>query len=228
MIATAPRNTVSWPGVAMLAALPLALFPITAGAEEMPGADFAFDLIDPGFCMMPPPDFTDANLRAIVAEQGDDIPVIGEIDVPVGGRLYGDGFFARGAGRNAIAATMHLMAIPAEDRISGVCLALVPVNDMNATEGAAKLYGPESAPEEGDYYMVFARVITRSDGGEEIHLGELGEGDGFIEFTSDSGDTITGEFALRGVLNDSDELSIDFEFEIHQEDALRFVDLSSR
>ncbi|MCC5989514.1 MAG: hypothetical protein JJT95_17735 [Pararhodobacter sp.] len=228
MTPTARMKTVSLPRIATLAALPLALLPMAAGAEEVPGADFAFELIDPGFCMMPPPDFTDANLRAIVDEQGDDIPVVGEIDVPVGGRLYGDGFFARGAGRNAIAATMHLMAIPEEGRISAVCLALVPVNDMNATEGVANLYGPESAPDEGDYYMVFARVISRTDGGEEIHLGELGSGDGFIEFTSDGGDTITGEFALRGALNDSDDLHIDFEFEIHEEDALRFVDLSSR
>lgn len=206
----------------------LALTPLAVNGEEMPGADFAFDLIDPGFCMMPPPEFTDDQLRAVIGEERDEIPVTGEIDSPVAAGLYGDGFFARGAGRNAVASTIHLMVVPEEGQISGLCVALLPVNDMNVTEGHADLHAPDTAPHDGDYYMAFARLITRSDEGELIHLGELGGGEGGIVFAGDDGEIIAGELFLAGDLDSGERLQLAFEFLIFEEEALRFVDLSSR
>lgn len=228
MTATQENRFPRLAGIATIMAMPLVLIPFAASAEDMPGADFAFDLIDPGFCVMPPAEISDADLRAIVAEQRDEIPITGEIDLPVEAGLYGDGFFARGAGRNGIATTLHMIAVPQEGQIAAICLALVPVNDMNVTEGDAALYAPESAPDTGDYYMAFARMITRDDNGEVVVLGELSGGEGGIAFGDDHGDTIFGELFLSGAMDDGEAVQFAVEFVIFEEEALRFVDLSSQ
>ena len=219
-----PHRPVSRALVAM--ALALASLGAPAQAEEdAMSAGFAFDLIDPGFCMMPPAEFDDDMMRGLIAEQGDDIPVIGESDEPAEAMLAGEGYFARGAGRNAVAATLYTFIIPEEGALTALCVALIPVNEMNATEGEVMLHSPETAPEEGDYYMAFARLIGR-DGDETINLGELSNADGAIDFAEDQGDIITGSLFLSGEMSEGATLQIGVDFTLFEEEALRFVDLS--
>lgn len=211
-----------------LLAMTLALAPLGAPAQaedDAMSAGFAFDLIDPGFCMMPPAEFDDDMMRGLIAEQGDDIPVIGDIDAPAEAMLAGEGYFARGAGRNAVAATLYTFIIPEDGALTALCVALVPVNDMNATEGEVMLHSPETAPDKGDYYMAFARLIGR-DGDETINLAELGAADGAIDFTGDQGEMITGSLFLSGEMSDGEALQIGLDFTLFEEEALRFVDLS--
>lgn len=215
------------PASPALLALALAALPLGATAQaedEAMSAGFAFDLIDPGFCMMPPAEFDDDMMRALIAEQGD-APVIGEIDKPAEAMLAGEGYFARGAGRNAVAATLYTFIIPEEGALTALCLALVPVNDMNSTEGEVMLQAPDAAPEEGDFYMAFARLIGR-DGDETINLAELRRGDGGIIFAEDAGEAIMGALFLSGEMDDGETLEIGVDFTLFEEEALRFVDLS--
>ncbi|MCC5969002.1 MAG: hypothetical protein JJU15_03565 [Pararhodobacter sp.] len=193
--------------------------------DESLSADFAFELIDPGFCIMPPAEMSDADLRTILSEQADEIPLTGDITAPVEAGLHGNGFFARGSGRNAVAATMHAMIVPKAGTLSALCLAFVPVNGMNTTDGDAPLYGPDSAPDEGDYYMAFARLLSREDGAE-IQLGDLTIGEGQISFSEDMGDVVTGTLALSGEVSDGSALDFAFEFALFEEEMLRFVDLT--
>lgn len=212
----------NWRITAAIIALPLMVG--SAGADsEM--TDFAFEIVDPGFCIMPPPEVSDAQLRAMRTEQADELLLTGEIEGPVAAGLYGGGFFARGAGRNAIASSVHAMIIPDEGEIAALCLVLVPVNEMNSTGGDVVLRGPDADPDEGDYYMAFARMKGRDSDGSHV-IADLEAGEGTIDFIADRGEMIEGKLSLSGDLSDGTALQIAFVFSLIEDEHLRFLDLS--
>ncbi|MCC5958474.1 MAG: hypothetical protein JJU08_03965 [Rhodobacteraceae bacterium] len=208
-----------------LPVLPLFLLPRPASADrEM--TDFAFEMIDPGFCAAPPPQVPDAQVRSSVSERPEDFTVRGEVAAPVSAVLRGDGFFARGSGRNAIASTIYTGVLSDSGAISFLCLALVPVNEMNLTEGDAMLRGPDGNPEEGDYYMVLGRILERDADGVGHVVGDLEIADGTLQFKADHGHEIEGRLALIGDMSDGRALDVRFDFKLIEDDYVRFIDLS--
>ncbi|MCC5976780.1 MAG: hypothetical protein JJU21_01840 [Salinarimonas sp.] len=215
-------SSAAWRSAAAIMALPLMVATAAADSEM---TDFAFEIVDPGFCIMPPAEVTDAQLRDMRAEQADDLLLTGEIEGPVEAGLYGGGFFARGAERNAVASSLHAMIIPDEGEIAALCLVVVPVNEMDSTEGDVVLRGPDADPEDGDYYMVFARMLGRDSDGSHV-IADLEAGEGVIDFAEDRGEMIDGTMSLSGDLSDGKTLQIAFTFSLIEDEHLRFLDLS--
>lgn len=214
--------------LAVFLALPcvaLSFLPRPASADsEM--TDFAFEMIDPGFCAAPPPQVPDAQVRSSVSDRPEDFTVRGKVAAPVSAVLRGDGFFARGSGRNAIASTIYTGVLSDSGAISFLCLALVPVNEMNLTEGDAMLRGPDGDPEEGDYYMVLGRILERDADGAGHVVGDIEIANGTLQFKADHGDTIDGRLALVGAMSDGTVLDVRFDFKLIEDDHVRFIDLS--
>lgn len=210
--------------LAAMMALPFA--PISASADsEM--TDFAFEMIDPGFCAAPPAEFSDAQVRASAAERPGGFPVQGAMEAPVSAELLGDGFFARGSGRNAIASTIYAGIMPETGGVSFLCLALVPVNGLNLTDGAADLRGPDAEPEDGDYYMVLGRILSRDNQGAEQVLADIETISGTLDFTADRGEEIEARLTMTGQMTDGTALDVSFDVALIEDEYVRFVDLSA-
>ncbi|TVP99014.1 MAG: hypothetical protein EA338_07360 [Roseinatronobacter sp.] len=209
----------------LAAVFALAFAPVSASADsEM--TDFAFEMVDPGFCAAPPPDMSDDQVRNSAAERPDDFPVQGGIEEPISAEVQGDAFFARGSGRNAIASTIYAGIMPDTGAVSFLCLALVPVNEMNLTDGQADLRGPDAEPEDGDYYMVLGRILSRDSHGAEQVLADIETANGTLDFSADRGDEIAGRLALTGQMTDGSALDLSFDITMIEDEYVRFVDLS--
>lgn len=60
-------------------------------AQSVEDLDFAFDVIDPGFCEMPPAEYSDNDIIEMIRSQADGIPIKGEITGPISGEILAQG-----------------------------------------------------------------------------------------------------------------------------------------
>lgn len=164
-------------------------------AQSVEDLDFAFDVIDPGFCEMPPAEYSDNDIIEMISSQADEIPIKGEITGPISGEIYGAGYFKVFV--DGIRASFNTMIIGTDSEIFALCIVLVPVNDSNLTEGTAKLVGPFPDSADGETYIAVSRIFERN-GSELQKIGDLTEGIGSVTFIQPGEDELEGSIELTG------------------------------
>jgi len=165
-------------------------------AQSVEDLDFAFEMIDPVFCEIPPVDeLSDSDIIGMISSQADEIPVKGEITGPISGEIYGAGYFK--ASIDGIRASFNTTIISTSSDIFVLCMVLAPVNDSNLTEGTADLVGPFPDSIDGETYIAVSRFFER-DGSELKKLGDLTDGTGFVTFIKPGEDELEGSIELTG------------------------------
>jgi hypothetical protein len=187
-------------------------------AQSVEDLDFAFDVIDPGFCEMPPAEYSDKDIIEMISSQADQIPITGIITGPISGEIYGSGYFKVFV--DGIRASYNTMIISTDSEIFALCIVLAPVNDSNLTEGTAKLVGPFPESAEGETYIAVSRIFERN-GSELQKIGDIIEGTGFVTFIQPVEYELEGSIELTGrVEGVSADGEIDFLIKLDYKDMI--------
>jgi hypothetical protein len=182
-----PRKILLW---ALTLAVALAV-PAVADIEAFdPG--FVFDVIDPGFCEMPPEEYSDGDIIEMLRAL--DPPVSGELRGPIAGSVLGVGYFKADSG---IVATFSSFILVSDSELKVLCMAIMPVGTTDLESGEARLVGP--VPESADEPTYLAVVqIGERDGERVIPIGNLEGGIGTIHLRQPHSETLEGSLSLSG------------------------------
>ena len=198
------------------------------GFEDPPLDEFTamvFEVVDIGFCQFP--DIPDDAMRDALADISGHTPLRGTATAPIDAPLYGDGYFTRGDGGAALAASMIAWIIPDAGEITQLCLVLLPADSPQGLEGSFDILGPlafdEDAAEPDPAYMLFGQHVARGDDRGTVQLADLTAGAGAVAFFGDGGEVLEAEITFDGALGDDIPLSVAFEIDLMNEDALTFM-----
>lgn len=183
-------------GVGFVAGLVLMCLPATGSAfdEDLFDPRFVFEVLDPGICGMPPAHLTDAEILPLIDRDG--APVSGRLTGPIAGDIFADGAF--NPDEDGIVATIAGVMITPEDRVMGVCVAIVPIGETEVAEGTVDLYGPEPSGVSAPAYLAVAQVLERGGNNEEVIVGNLVGGSGTVTFDRDMSESLNGRLEIDG------------------------------
>ena len=190
----------------------LASLAATAAAVSLPSAaqaqaevtdiDALYEMLDPGFCMMPPAEISDAELIAATRTEGVPIPIRGEIIAPVGGTLFGSGLFNTDSDSAAVVAAITTMVVTEDEELLGLCVGLVPVGQTDHASGALPLIGPGEVPRDGASYLALSRFIARDEAGHSVTLADVADTQGRVVFEGIEEDILRGSVTLSGTVQE--------------------------
>lgn len=198
----------------LLIFISLIIFPVILSAQAIDESEFfdpgfVFEMVDPGFCEVPPADVTDADIIAMLNMHFDEIPLRGELTGPISGKVYGGGYYKKFY--NGLVASFNNYIILADDEVLSLCMVVVPVKDTDLTEGTATLVGPAPDSIDGQTFLAIIQIAERDDTGLKS-LGTLVGGTGSITFVVPSEDILRGNLDLTGRI---DGISADGELDFH-------------
>lgn len=187
------KSVMSRPVLPLLVLIFVVVPAIPAIAESTafdPG--FVFDVIDPGFCEMPPVEYSDADILSMLSVAP--APVSGELTGPVRGQVRGVGYFRAEGG---IVATFSTFVIVSDSELMVLCMAIMPVGATDLENGEAVLAGPVPEAAEGQTYLAVVQ-LGRRDGERVVPIGNLERGTGSIRLSMPNAETLEGSLRLTG------------------------------
>ena len=191
--------------------------------------EFAYEMLDPGFCMMPPGELADEELIAASRAEGVSIPIRGEMTAPVSAALFGSGQFNTDSDSAAVVATITTMIVTDDEEVMALCVGLVPVGDTDHASGEVPVIGPGTEAPEGAAYLALSRLIDRDETGETFTVADISGGEGRIVFAENGGETLHGRLSLTGTADGAADLdgrrleaTLEFELDPDLDTFLRF------
>jgi hypothetical protein len=188
--------------------------------------DFVFEVVDPGFCEMPPPSaFPDSDIIDMMNSRRDEIPLQGEITGPLSGTVFGVGYYKIHS--DGLTASFSNMILTPDGRVLSLCMVILPVNDTTLIEGTAVLAGPAPESVDGPTYLAITRISQRDDEAGLIPIGELIGGKGSITFIYPEDGVLEGNLEIDGRIEgisengQQNDINLSFYFEEMIENPLR-------
>lgn len=163
--------------------------------RELVDPAFVFDVVDPGFCEMPPGEVSDGQLVAMADDPEFYVPIVGELSGPVAGPVYGSGYFK--AFSDGIVASFVMFVAVSDAEVMGLCLVVLPVGETDLVEGTANLVGPLPESFEDEAYLAVVQLGER-DGSELLPVGEMVGGEGSITLRMPHEETLEGSLSIDG------------------------------
>lgn len=209
----------------LLICLPTLLFGQSIEEDDFFDPAFVFEMVDPGFCEMPPANVTDRDISEMLRANYDQVPIKGNITGPISGEVLGGGYY-NSFSDGVVASFNNLILLP-DDEILSLCLVVVPAGDTVLTEGSAMLAGPAPESIDGQTFLAIIQISER-EGSELTPIGSLVGGTGSVTFAMKGDEYLEGSLEINGRiegLSAEDELDfyLSFDFEEMIKNPLRMI-----
>jgi hypothetical protein len=196
----AVRSLAALAGALAVAAWLAPVAPVYADEAEPFPTRMLLEMVDPLLCTVPPAEFADADVFAILrSEDPDEAP-------PIGGTLTADQTWRVGGAGYYNTSPSHGMVIGADlalydeaESLLFLCLALLPHEDTRIVAGPARLVGPDAETVTDDTFMAIGLMGER-EGDRFVARSELITERGRMVLKQAPTDTLDGYLVLSGRL----------------------------